>query len=94
MSDKTKKQSSVKDTITVYNYRYIWKDKSGKLCVKYVTDTIEGHAKFQEVLRNDTNVVSALREYQHEVNFAYIGFTEPVKEENQKEVENSEKNKS
>lgn len=92
MSEKTKKQSSVKDTVTVYCYRYIWKDKSGKLCVKYVTDVIEGHARFQEVLRNDPNVVSALREYQNEVNFAYIGFTESVKEENKTEVEKNEKN--
>lgn len=94
MSGKTKKQSKVTDTVTVYCYRYIWKDKEGKLGVKYFTDTIEGHAKFQEVLRNDANVVSALREYQHEVNFAYIGFTEPVKEENKTEVESNEKKNS
>lgn len=78
------------NTIIAKTYRYMWKTKDGKLCVKYLTDIDEGHVKFQKALKEDKNVVSALREYQHEVNYAYIGFTEPVKEEKKEEKENEE----
>lgn len=78
------------NTIIAKTYRYMWKTKDGKLCVKYLTDIDEGHVKFQKALREDKNVVSALREYQHEVNYAYIGFTEPVKEEKKEFKENEE----
>lgn len=74
------------NTIIVYTYRYIWKTKEGNLCVKFITDVQEAHAKFQEAIKNDTNIISCMREYVNEVNFAYIGFTEAVKEE-KKETE-------
>lgn len=69
------------ETPKVYAYKYLWKTKDDKLCVKYVTDTQEGHAMFQKHLRDSDDVVSAMREYLHEINFAYLNFTEPVKEE-------------
>lgn len=69
------------ETPKVYAYKYIWKTKDDKLCVKYVTDTQEGHAMFQKHLRDNEEVVSAMREYLYEINFAYLNFTEPVKEE-------------
>lgn len=81
-----------KDTIVVYTYRYMWKTKDGNLCVKFLTEPQEGHMKFQTALREDPSIVSAMREYVSEVNFAFLGFTEPVKEEKkEKEEEENEK---
>lgn len=79
------------NNIIVYTYRYIWKTKAGNLCVKFITDCQEAHARFQTAINNDDSIVSCMREYVSEVNFAYIGFTESVKEE-KKEEEESEKN--
>lgn len=83
----------VKDnsTIIVYAYRYIWKTKDGKLNIKFITDCQEAHARFQKALCDDDNVVSCMREYIHEINFAYLGFTEPVKIEKKEAEENEEK---
>lgn len=80
------------NTIIVYTYRYIWKDKNGGLCVKFITGPQEEHALFQKnILENDT-IVSCMREYVSEVNFAYLGFTEEVKRENKEsEVNQNEK---
>lgn len=72
---------NVKGTIVVYTYRYIWKTKDGKLCVKFITEPQEGHMKFQSAIIEDEFIVSCMREYVNEVNFEYLGFTEPVKEE-------------
>lgn len=69
------------ETIRVYCYKYIWKTKQNNLCVKYLTETQDGHAIFQKHLRENDEIVSAMREYVHEINFAYMNFTEPVKEE-------------
>lgn len=85
-------QNSIeKTTVTpvVYTYRYMWKDKKGSLCVKFLTEPLEGHKKFIEQLRKDENIVSCAREYCHEINFAFIGFSEPVKIE--KKEENTKK---
>lgn len=68
------------ETPKVYAYKYIWKTKDDKLCVKFVTDTQEGQALFQKYLRENEDIISAMREYVYEINFAYINFTEPVKE--------------
>lgn len=68
----------------LYCYKYIWKNKAGNLCVKYLVDTQEGHATFQKSVKESEEVVSCMREYQHEINFAYLNFTEPVKEEERK----------
>lgn len=70
----------------VYTYRYIWKTTEGRLCVKFITDCQEAHAKFQENIIADSDIVSCIREYVSEVNFAYIGFTEAVKEEKKEET--------
>lgn len=70
-----------KSTIVLYTYRYIWKDKNGKLCVKFLTEPQEGHARFQATLRESADIVSCVREYVNEINFEYLGFTESVKEE-------------
>lgn len=70
------------DTVILSTYRYIWKDKkTGNLCVKFITDTLKGHDDFMTAIRNDVNVESCCREYMHEINFAYLGFTESVKVE-------------
>lgn len=78
---------SKKNTVIVTCYRYIWKTKDGNLCVKYVTDIDEGHARFMKALCEDENIISAMREYQHEVNYAFIGFTEGIKKENKEKTE-------
>lgn len=85
------KIESFEQVIILYTYRYIWKDKNGKLCVKYLTEPQEGHAKFQQSILDSANIVSCVREYINEINFRYLGFTEPVKEE-KKEVKSNEEN--
>lgn len=65
----------------VYTYRYFWKDKQDKLYVRFLTESLEGHKQFIETLNNDLNIKSCMREYVGEVNFAYLGFTETVKQE-------------
>ena len=82
---------NVKNTIILYCYRYIYKMKDGRLIVKFMTEPQESHAKFQEFIRGNPDVVSCMREYVHEINFEYLGFTEPVKIE-EKENEENEKN--
>lgn len=76
----------------VYTYRYIWKDKDNKLFVRYVTDSMDGHKRFIENVTDDINVVSCMREYVSEVNLAYIGFTEKVKEEIKEDKDNEKTN--
>ena len=76
-----------KGTVIVYTYRYIWKTKDGNLCVKFLTDVQEAHAKFQQAIKDDVNIVSCMREYVNEINFAYLGFTEEVKKEEKEETE-------
>ena len=71
----------------VYCYRYYWKDKDSKLFVKYVTDSEKNHEAFMEMLQKDTNIVSAMREYIHEIDFSFIGFTQAVKEEKKEDLE-------
>lgn len=74
-----------KQTIILYTYRYIWKDTNDKLCVKYLTEPQEGHAKFQKAILENASIKSCIREYVNEINFEYLGFTEPVKEEKKEE---------
>lgn len=75
------------DTIIVYTYKYVWEKKDGNLCVKYMTETQENHAKFQQIIHDDKEIVACYREYISEVNFAYLNFTESVKEKEKKEKE-------
>lgn len=82
-----------KETIIVYTYRYIFKDKKGQLHVKFLTEPQEAHARFQQAIRDNEDIVSCIREYVSEVNFEYFGYTEPVKtEEKEKEKEENETN--
>ena len=67
-------------TVKVFCYRYIWQMEDDELCVKYVTGPQEEHALFQKKIKENVNIKSCLREYINEVDFALIGFTEPVKE--------------
>lgn len=83
-----------KSTIVLYTYRYMWQTVDGKLCVKFVTEPQEGHARFQEAIKNDSSITSCMREYCHEVNFEYLGFTEPVKKQEQKEKKEDEEKSS
>lgn len=78
-------------TVMVYQYRYMWKCKDDSLRCKYVCGTNEEHSAFQKILQDDEDIVSAMREYQCEVDYAFIGFTEPVKVE-KKEANQSEEN--
>lgn len=80
------------ETVVVYTFRYMWKDKQDKLCVKFITDIEEAHIRFMEALKADENVVSALREYVSEVNFARLGLINEVKKEEKKEENGEEKN--
>lgn len=75
------------NTVILYTYKYIWQTQDGKLCVKYITDVQEAHAKFQQAIKDDSNIKSCLREYVNEVNFAYFGYTEEVKKENEEKEE-------
>lgn len=72
-------------TVVVFTYRYLWKDKQGNLKAKYFTDTNENHSKFQQNILNDDDIVSCMREYIGEINYAFIGFTEEVKKENKQD---------
>lgn len=83
---------NIKPTIIVYTYRYIWKTKDGKLHVKFMTEPQEIHAGFQTAILKDENIVSCMREYVHEINFEYLGFTEPVKTEEKKEEKEEKDN--
>lgn len=74
-------QNQNNNTVIVYNYRYIWKKHDGGLCVKFITGPQEEHALFQKNILENENIVSCLREYVNEINFAYLGFTEEVKKE-------------
>lgn len=65
----------------VYCYRYMWKDQSGKICVKYVTDILAKHDEFMKALVESSEVISAAREYIHQINFDLLGFTETIKTE-------------
>lgn len=70
------------NTVIVYTYRYIWKEQNNRLCVKFITGPQEEHALFQKSIIENDNIISCMREYVSEVNFAYLGFTEEVKVEN------------
>lgn len=83
---------SFEQVIILYTYRYIMKDKKGNLSVRYLTEPQEGHKLFQQGVLDSDEIVSCVREYINEVNFRYLGFTEPVKvEEKEKEKKESEK---
>lgn len=79
MKNQNQKQTKI------YTYRYFWRDKDNKLRCRYLSGTLEEQEAFQANLRADPFIVSAMREYIHEVDYAFIGFTEAVKEENIKE---------
>lgn len=78
-----------KQTIILYTYRYIFKTKDGKVCIKYLTDVQEAHKTLQTQILNNENIVSCVREYVNEVNFEYVGYTESVKEEKKDETEST-----
>lgn len=72
--------------IVISTYRYIWKNKEGKLNVKYLTETEEGHEKFKQVLIADENISSAICEYIQEVDISKIGLTDTFKTEEKENV--------
>lgn len=74
--------------IILYTYRYIMKDRKGNLTVRYLTEPQENHKKFQQSVLDCDDVVSCVREYINEVNFSYLGFTEPVKTEKKEDLNN------
>lgn len=76
-----------KDTVILYTYKYIWQDKDGKLCVKFITGVQDEHAKFQKAIKDDNNIARCYREYVSQVDMSYFGFTEEVKQIKKKESE-------
>lgn len=70
--------------ITVFTYKYVWQKLDGQLCVKYMTETEENHLKFQEIIKDDKDIIACYREYISEVDFAKLNFTESVKEKEEK----------
>lgn len=78
------------NTVKVYTYRYMYKCVDGSLKCAYITGSNEEHVKFMQTLNDSNDVKSALREYQGEIDYAFIGFTEPVKVEKKKEENQSE----
>lgn len=78
---KNQEITKTTQTVIVYTYRYFFKQKDGKLCVKFLTEPLAGHEKFMQTLKKDDNIVSAAREYVSEVNFAYLGYSDTFKSE-------------
>lgn len=79
-----------KNTVIVYTYKYMWQTKDGQLCVKYLTEPLQGHDEFMKRIKDDVMIKSAFREYVSQIDFAYLGFTETFKTE-KKEIERNEK---
>lgn len=75
-------------TQILYTYRYFWKDNQDKLFVRFLTESLEGHEQFIETMYNNSDVKSCMREYVSQVNIAYLGFTETVKQEIKEENKN------
>ena len=65
----------------IYCYKYYWKNKNGRLCVKYITDINAKHVEFMDALVKSDEVLSAMREYQFEIDPMCIGFNETIKKE-------------
>lgn len=82
------------NTVMVYTYRYYWKTLKGKLCVKYVTGSLEEHVAFEKSIRENADIESAMREYVNQIDFAYLGFTEAIKEKKKEKEEFSDEEKS
>lgn len=50
--------------IVLYTYRYYFRQKdSDKICLKVITDVLEGHEKFIAQLHADNSIEAASREY-------------------------------
>lgn len=89
-----KQQADFKETIILYTYRYIFKTKDNKVCIKYLTDVQEAHKTLQTQIRDNPNIVSCVREYVNEINFEYVGYTESVKEEKKEKGDENDEKKS
>lgn len=68
-----------------YFYRYFWKAVDGSLHVQYICGSMEEHEKVCQKFVSDSDVVSAMREYVHEIDCNFIGVTHAVKEEKKEE---------
>ena len=71
-----KKQENI-----VYTYRYIWKNKAGKFCVKFICGAEEEHKVFMGKLQSSEEVVTATRIYVNEINVDMIEQHEFIKRE-------------
>lgn len=74
-----------KDTVIVFTYKYVWQTKDGKLCVKYLTEPLQGHDEFMKRIKEDSMIKAAYREYVSQVDFAYLGVTETFKTKKKEE---------
>lgn len=71
-------------TIKIYEYRYVWQDNNKQMYAKYIKGTLEEHEAFIKNIKNNESVVACNREYICEVDFALIGISESIKEEENK----------
>lgn len=71
-------------SIMVYTYKYLWEKVDGSLCIKYLTESEENHLKFQDLIKEDQDIIACYREYINEVDLAKLNFTESVKEKKEK----------
>lgn len=74
-----------KNTVIVFTYKYMWQTKDGQICVKYLTEPLQGHDEFMKRIKEDKMIKSAFREYVSQIDFAYLGFTETFKTEEKKD---------
>lgn len=82
------------DEIVLYCCRYMWKMKdSERVCFKIVTDTLEGLASFECVLRGLDGIEHICYEYLCEYDCSRLGTVVPVnlENENNSEVNDNEK---
>lgn len=75
--------------LKVVCYRYIWQEvdaaDKNNLAVRFVTGTEEEHEAFMSMLKGNEKVLSAVREYQYEIDTTYLCKVESVKQNKDKE---------
>lgn len=68
----------------VFCYKYIWKTTDDKMCVKFVTGTLAEHENFKKALCESKEIESALCEYVHEIDFAFLNKVDSIKTKEEK----------
>lgn len=82
----------------IYTYRYMWRLKSesfdsefkDKICIKIITDTLEGLATFEKSLIDTLgdSLLAFGKEYLHEYDVSLLGIYVPIVELKSEVIEN------